>query len=225
MNEARMRMTRIPKGADLVVNKVSGAPGIWIGNVIVMAGVPVDHAGHARRGRAEAQDRHPHALADRAGRCARRATSAPSSARSPRPIPEVAIGSYPFFDPQHGPKTNVVCARAIAKARKRDARGGGHAAAGAGARNRAAVDSPRMRRSRAAANALVISRELVPDMNQGLEGGGGNVRAADRGGRHAQRTPSHAPPTAGRGAFRDDRDHRGPRRRWRRRLPVTPQCQ
>src|ERR1043165_8541962 len=27
MNEARMRMTRIPKGADLVLNKVSGAPG------------------------------------------------------------------------------------------------------------------------------------------------------------------------------------------------------
>src|SRR6516162_8915877 len=32
MNEARLRMTRIPKGADLVINKVSGAPGIWIGN-------------------------------------------------------------------------------------------------------------------------------------------------------------------------------------------------
>src|SRR5437773_12387607 len=40
MNEARLRMTRIPKGADLVLNKVSGAPGIWIGNVIVMAGAP-----------------------------------------------------------------------------------------------------------------------------------------------------------------------------------------
>src|SRR6266516_2410168 len=40
MNEARLRMTRIPKGADLVHNKVSGAPGFWIGNVIVMAGVP-----------------------------------------------------------------------------------------------------------------------------------------------------------------------------------------
>ena len=40
MNDARLRMTRIPKGADLVLNKVSGAPGIWIGNVIVMAGVP-----------------------------------------------------------------------------------------------------------------------------------------------------------------------------------------
>ena len=33
-------MTRIPKGADLILNKVSGAPGFWIGNVIVMAGVP-----------------------------------------------------------------------------------------------------------------------------------------------------------------------------------------
>ena len=40
MNEARLRMTRIPKGAELVLNKVSGAPGFWIGNVIAMAGVP-----------------------------------------------------------------------------------------------------------------------------------------------------------------------------------------
>ena len=27
MSEARLRMTRIPKGADLILNKVSGAPG------------------------------------------------------------------------------------------------------------------------------------------------------------------------------------------------------
>src|SRR6202140_1890864 len=40
MNEARMRMTRIPEGAELVANKVSAAPGFWIGNVVVMAGVP-----------------------------------------------------------------------------------------------------------------------------------------------------------------------------------------
>jgi molybdopterin-biosynthesis enzyme MoeA-like protein len=40
MNEARLRMTRIPKGADLILNKVSGAPGFWIDNAIVMAGVP-----------------------------------------------------------------------------------------------------------------------------------------------------------------------------------------
>jgi hypothetical protein len=40
MNEGPLRMTRIPKGADLVLNKVSGASCFWIGNVIVMAGVP-----------------------------------------------------------------------------------------------------------------------------------------------------------------------------------------
>src|SRR5215470_8320016 len=40
MNDARMRMTRIPAGAELVHNKVSAAPGFWLGNVIVMAGVP-----------------------------------------------------------------------------------------------------------------------------------------------------------------------------------------
>jgi molybdenum cofactor synthesis domain-containing protein len=40
LNEARRRMARIPHGADLVLNKVSKAPGFWIANVIVMAGVP-----------------------------------------------------------------------------------------------------------------------------------------------------------------------------------------
>jgi molybdenum cofactor synthesis domain-containing protein len=40
MNEARMRMTRLPKGAELVLNKISAAPGFMIGNVIVMAGIP-----------------------------------------------------------------------------------------------------------------------------------------------------------------------------------------
>src|SRR5690242_11593114 len=40
LNEARLRMARIPSGAELVENKLSKAPGFWIGNVIVMAGVP-----------------------------------------------------------------------------------------------------------------------------------------------------------------------------------------
>ena len=35
-----MRMARIPDGAILVANPVSGAPGFQIGNVFVMAGVP-----------------------------------------------------------------------------------------------------------------------------------------------------------------------------------------
>ncbi len=40
LNEARLRMARIPQGADLIVNKVSAAPGFRIGNVHVMAGIP-----------------------------------------------------------------------------------------------------------------------------------------------------------------------------------------
>ena len=40
MNEARLRMARIPRGADLILNKVSAAPGFRLGNVHVMAGVP-----------------------------------------------------------------------------------------------------------------------------------------------------------------------------------------
>ena len=41
VNEARLRMARIPEGAELIVNSVSAAPGFRIGNVHVMAGVPV----------------------------------------------------------------------------------------------------------------------------------------------------------------------------------------
>jgi hypothetical protein len=40
MNEARLRLTRIPKGADLILNKVSGAPGFWIGNLIAWLAYP-----------------------------------------------------------------------------------------------------------------------------------------------------------------------------------------
>ncbi len=40
VNAARLRMARVPQGADLIENRVSGAPGIRIGNVYLMAGVP-----------------------------------------------------------------------------------------------------------------------------------------------------------------------------------------
>jgi len=41
VNEARLRMARIPEGASLIVNAVSAAPGFRIENVHVMAGVPI----------------------------------------------------------------------------------------------------------------------------------------------------------------------------------------
>jgi molybdenum cofactor synthesis domain-containing protein len=45
LNEARLRMARVPEGAELIPNQKSGAPGIQIGNVYLMAGVPHITAG------------------------------------------------------------------------------------------------------------------------------------------------------------------------------------
>ncbi len=45
LNEARLRMARVPDGADLIPNRMSGAPGIQIGNLFLMAGVPSITAG------------------------------------------------------------------------------------------------------------------------------------------------------------------------------------
>jgi molybdenum cofactor synthesis domain-containing protein len=95
-NESRRRMARTPKGASLIENPVSVAPGFQIGNVFVMAGVPKimqamleDVAPRLARGvRVEARSitvRLPE------GRIA-----ASLSAIQAR-YPAVAIGSYPFF--------------------------------------------------------------------------------------------------------------------------------
>jgi molybdenum cofactor synthesis domain-containing protein len=107
MNDARMRMTRIPKGADLVVNKVSGAPGIWIGNVIVMAGVPSimqamldEVAPRLKTG--------VRMLSETVPANAREGDIGSQLGDIAKANPEVAIGSYPFFDPARGPNTNVV---------------------------------------------------------------------------------------------------------------------
>jgi len=40
LTDARLRMARVPEGSDLIPNKMSGAPGIRIGNIHLMAGVP-----------------------------------------------------------------------------------------------------------------------------------------------------------------------------------------
>jgi molybdopterin-biosynthesis enzyme MoeA-like protein len=109
MNEARMRLTRIPKGADLILNKVSGAPGFWIGNVIVMAGVPsimqamLDEVAHKLKIGVRI-------LSETVRADAREGDIGTQLGEIARANPEVAIGSYPFFDQQHGPKpnTNVV---------------------------------------------------------------------------------------------------------------------
>jgi molybdenum cofactor synthesis domain-containing protein len=126
MNEARMRMTRIPKGADLVVNKVSGAPGIWLGNVIVMAGVPSimqamldEVAPKLKTG--------IRMLSQTVRADAREGDIGTQLGQIAKANPDVAIGSYPFFDPQHGPIPTWGPRARDAQKPQRHARGGGHA--------------------------------------------------------------------------------------------------
>jgi molybdenum cofactor synthesis domain-containing protein len=45
LTETRARMARVPVGATLIENRLSGAPGIRVGNLFVMAGVPHITAG------------------------------------------------------------------------------------------------------------------------------------------------------------------------------------
>lgn len=40
VNEARLRMARVPEGAELIENRMSGAPGIRHGDIFILAGVP-----------------------------------------------------------------------------------------------------------------------------------------------------------------------------------------
>ena len=107
MNEARMRMTRIPEGAELVHNKVSAAPGFWLGNVIVMAGVPSimqvmldEVAPKLKTG--------VRMLSDTVRADAREGDIGTPLGAIAKAHPEVSIGSYPFFDETRGPNTNVV---------------------------------------------------------------------------------------------------------------------
>lgn len=45
LTDARLRMARVPEGAELIPNRMSGAPGIKLGNIHLMAGVPHITAG------------------------------------------------------------------------------------------------------------------------------------------------------------------------------------
>jgi molybdopterin-biosynthesis enzyme MoeA-like protein len=40
LNEPRLRMARVPDGAELIENRFSGAPGIHVENIYILAGVP-----------------------------------------------------------------------------------------------------------------------------------------------------------------------------------------
>jgi molybdenum cofactor synthesis domain-containing protein len=94
-NEMRQRMARIPETATLIANAVSGAPGFHIGNVYVMAGVPMVMramleaiAPELPRGVPVTSVTLEAAIPE--GRIA------PGLAAVQKAHPDVAIGSYPF---------------------------------------------------------------------------------------------------------------------------------
>jgi molybdenum cofactor synthesis domain-containing protein len=107
LNEARMRMTRIPSGAELVLNPVSAAPGFWLGNVIVMAGVPSIMQAMLD-GVAPKLKTGVRMLSETVKADAREGDIGTALGEIAKAHPEVVIGSYPFFDDQRGPNTNVV---------------------------------------------------------------------------------------------------------------------
>ena len=97
LTPARLRMARIPQGAELIDNPISRAPGFMLENVIVMAGIPrimqvmLDAvAPRLRKGRA---------IVSRSVRItAPEGEVAPGLAAMQAAYSDVQIGSYPFFE-------------------------------------------------------------------------------------------------------------------------------
>jgi molybdenum cofactor synthesis domain-containing protein len=106
LNEARLRMARIPEGAALVDNKISAAPGFWLGNVIVMAGVPsiMQSMLDAVSGKLATGAK---MLSESVRADAREGDIGTPLGEIAKANPDVIIGSYPFFDGT-GPNTNIV---------------------------------------------------------------------------------------------------------------------
>ena len=99
LNEARLRMARIPDGASLIANPVSKAPGFQIGNVFVMAGVPsimrgmLQDVAHRIQGGAVVATRTVRGKGVREGDIAAGLEKLEAAA------PGVSFGSYPWFTP------------------------------------------------------------------------------------------------------------------------------
>ncbi len=97
LTPARLRMARIPEGAELIENPVSKAPGFMIGNVIVMAGVPaimqamlLAVAPRLKTGLK--------LLSETVRVNAPEGQIAGPLAACQHAFPDVAMGSYPFFE-------------------------------------------------------------------------------------------------------------------------------
>lgn len=96
LTEARLRMARFPEGADLIANPTSGAPGINIGNVYILAGVPHIASSMLDALTGKLEGGRP-VVSVTVGARAPESDVADLLRETEAAHPGVAIGSYPFF--------------------------------------------------------------------------------------------------------------------------------
>jgi molybdenum cofactor synthesis domain-containing protein len=96
LNEGRLRMARVPEGAELIPNYMSGAPGIRIGNLFLMAGVPHITAGMLDALTGALEGGRP-LVSVTVGAFAPESEVAEMLREAERATDGIAIGSYPFF--------------------------------------------------------------------------------------------------------------------------------
>ena len=96
LTEARMRMARVPEGAELIPNPVSGAPGIVVGNIYVMAGIPHITAGMLEGLTGKLEGGNP-LVSVTVGAYSPESEVSEMLREVMAAHPETAIGSYPFF--------------------------------------------------------------------------------------------------------------------------------
>jgi len=96
LTEARLRMARVPEGAELIENPMSGAPGIRLGNIFILAGVPHIAAIMLEALSGKLEGGRP-LLSRTIGCWAPESEVAELLAETERAHPGCQIGSYPFF--------------------------------------------------------------------------------------------------------------------------------
>jgi molybdenum cofactor synthesis domain-containing protein len=96
LTDARLRMARVPEGAELIPNPTSGAPGVKIGNVYIMAGVPHIAASMLEALTGKLEGGRP-MVSVTVGARAAESDVADLLRETEEAHPGVAIGSYPFF--------------------------------------------------------------------------------------------------------------------------------
>jgi molybdenum cofactor synthesis domain-containing protein len=96
LTEARLRMARVPEGAELIPNRSSGAPGVRIDNVYILAGVPYIAASMLEALTGKLEGGRP-VVSITIGARAAESDVADLLRDTEAANPGVAIGSYPFF--------------------------------------------------------------------------------------------------------------------------------